>query len=122
MNKEFDRQVILAHQQLKSTEIRDRKNMPILYSKFTQDEKLFVTTFLNEAKKIVNLDDIIFNIKNGCINFKYKEMQIGRINLNKKMQILTNNTVIWLENITLDKAIKNIDKWIEYLKYLKKIK
>lgn len=124
MNEEFDRQVKLARQQLKEVEIRDRKTMPLIYDKFSEEEKQFVSVFLTEAKKIVDIDNIIFNIKSGCINFKYKVMQIGRITLNKKrkMQILTSNRVVWLEDITLDEAMKNIDKWIIYLKYLKKIK
>ena len=36
------------------------------------------------------------------------------------MQILTQDKVKWLENITMEENNKNIDKWILYIKEIEK--
>ena len=36
------------------------------------------------------------------------------------MQILSKDTVKWIENETMEEYINNIDKWIDYAKQLKR--
>ncbi|HPE15311.1 MAG TPA: hypothetical protein PLT65_05830 [Bacilli bacterium] len=95
---------------------KDYKNMPIIYDNSSNDEKNFIDAFMKKFKPYKK--GIIYNEKSGCINFCYNNMQIGRIRLNnnkKRMQILTKENVEWLENISLEQAINNLDKWEKYL-------
>lgn len=107
-------------------------------------EKLSIDLFLSELKtKILNsnlnVEKLNYDIlKDGTYNFTYyypytdSNCQIGRIKLGKrssKMQILTcgenawaSGSVIWLENLTMEEYIKNIDKWIFYIKETKRLR
>lgn len=113
---------VFAKEILKQTFENDQKNMLTLYNKLSDEEKIFINEFMKVFKNYK--DKIIYNEKSGCINFCYDNMQIGRIRLNKKkhrMQILRTYDVEWIENITLEDAINNIDKWLEYLNELLKM-
>jgi hypothetical protein len=92
-----------------------------MYDNLTDDEKRFIEFFIKEAIPYSKGNEIIYNFRSGNINFEIKGMQIGRISLNNKkceMQILTEDDVEWIRPITYEDAIKNVDKWIKYLKYL----
>lgn len=92
-----------------------------MYDNLTDAEKRFIEIFINEAKPYSKGNEIIYNFRSGNINFEIKGMQIGRISLNDKkceMQILTETDVKWIRPITYEEAIKNVNKWIKYLKYL----
>lgn len=57
-------------------------------------------------------------MSNGVENFEFKNWQIGRVYFGKrtsKMQILTEDSVVWIENKTLAEYVENIDKWISYI-------
>lgn len=100
---------------------KDKINMPHIFQKFTQDEQIFINELYKRYKYDPN--DLIFHEVCGHINFKYKNMQIGRIRLNTKkrrMQILTFYTVVWFENISLEAALNKIDDWLIYLDELDK--
>ncbi|MGJ1023850.1 hypothetical protein [Thomasclavelia ramosa] len=87
-------------------------------------EKQFINEFKNSIKPF-NLDtEIRYNrMSNKCLNFSFRDMQIGRIKLNgRKMwiQVLYDKEPI-SENFdikTIDEAYTYIDNWIEYLNYL----
>lgn len=52
----------------------------------------------------------------------YEDLQIGRIKFGKKsskMQIITKDNVIWLENEPIEVYLENIERWIEYIKEVK---
>ena len=70
----------------------------------------------------MNIDTLKYDVlKDGTYNFTYNDYQIGRIKIGKrssKMQIVTKNLPIWLENLTMDEYTNNIDKWVEYTKEL----
>ena len=92
-----------------------------MYDNLTDDEKRFIEFFIDEAKPYSKGNEIIYNFRSGNINFEIRGMQIGRISLNDKkceMQIITENGVKWIRPITYEEAIKNVNKWIKYLKYL----
>ncbi|MBP3596449.1 MAG: hypothetical protein J6J60_03490 [Clostridia bacterium] len=89
--------------------------------KLTDEENKFIKEFMNKAKEYAKGNKIVYNFRGGNINFEIKGMQIGRISLNEKnrtMQILTQDDVKWITPISYEDAIKNIDKWIKYMKYL----
>jgi hypothetical protein len=91
-----------AKRTIKDVNARDRKNMPVLYNSFSIEEKNYIDEFMRKCNKYKK--NIIFNEKSDCINFCYKNMQIGRIRLNnkkRKMQILTTHNSFWIEDITL---------------------
>ena len=86
---------------------------------------LSIDNFLNELnEKFINSELDVNNLKydvlkDGTYNFTYFNYQIGRIKIGKrvsKMQIVTESLPIWLENLTIEEYINNIDKWIEYAK------
>lgn len=87
-------------------------------------EKQFINEFKNSIKPF-NLDtEIRYNrMSNKCLNFSFRDMQIGRIKLSgRKMwiQVLYDKEPI-SENFdikTIDEAYTHIDNWIEYLNYL----
>lgn len=68
-------------------------------------------------------DDLsIDQLKDGTYNFMYEDLQIGRIKFGKKsskMQIITKDNVIWLENEPIEVYLENIERWIEYIKEVK---
>lgn len=68
-------------------------------------------------------DDLsIDQLKDGTYNFMYEDLQIGRIKLGKKsskMQIITKDNVIWLENEPIEVYLENIERWVEYIKEVK---
>ena len=70
-------------------------------------------------------DDLsIDQLKDGTYNFMYEDLQIGRIKFGKKsskMQIITKDNVIWLENEPIEVYLKNIEKWINYIKEVKEM-
>lgn len=70
-------------------------------------------------------DDLsIDQLKDGTYNFMYKDMQIGRIKFGKKsskMQIITKDNVVWLENESIEIYLENIDRWVEYIKEVKEM-
>lgn len=70
----------------------------------------------------LNIDTLKYDVlKDGTYNFTYNDYQIGRIKIGKrssKMQIVTKDLPIWLENLTMDEYTNNIDKWVEYTKEL----
>lgn len=73
--------------------------------------------FINSGLDVNNLKYDI--LKDGIYNFTYNDCQIGRIKIGKrcsKMQVLTNDSVKWFENLTMDEYTKNIDKWVKYAK------
>lgn len=68
-------------------------------------------------------DDLsIDQLKDGTYNFMYEDIQIGRIKFGKKsskMQIITKDNVIWLENEPIEVYLENIERWVEYIKEVK---
>ena len=77
------------------------------------------TKFNNNGLNISNIQYTV--LKDGTYNFTYRSSQIGRIRIGKrssKMQIITDYTVNWLENLTMQEYINNIDKWVQYAKTL----
>lgn len=68
-------------------------------------------------------DDLsIDQLKDGTYNFMYEDLQIGRIKFGKKsskMQIITKDNVIWLENEPIEVYLENIERWVEYIKEVK---
>lgn len=86
--------------------------------------------FINEFKKSIKpfcLDtEIRYNrMSSKCLNFSFRDMQIGRIQLNgRKMwiQVLFDDTKNWdvkyYDIYTLKDATIHIDEWIKYLNYL----
>lgn len=97
-------------------------------------EKFSIDVFIDELKNKMhksglNVDKLEYDVlKDGTYNFIYHiepdaNCQIGRVRFNKrssKMQIITKNDVVWLQNETMETYIKSIDKWIEYTKQLGK--
>ena len=93
-----------------------------------------IEIFIAELKnKIIlaglNIDNLEYDVlKDETYNFIYHiqdwNSQIGRIKIGKrssKMQILERNNVIWIKNETMETYLKNIDKWIEYIKDTKSL-
>lgn len=70
-------------------------------------------------------DDLsIDRLKDGTYNFMYEDLQIGRIKFGKKsskMQIITKDNVIWLENEPIEVYLENIERWVEYIKEVKEM-
>lgn len=70
-------------------------------------------------------DDLsIDQLKDGTYNFMYEDLQIGRIKFGKKsskMQIITKDNVIWLENEPIEVYLENIERWVEYIKEVKEM-
>ena len=65
-----------------------------------------------------NVVDIEYKSGN-IINYKINGYQFGRIKLRPKktkMQIITSNSVQWIEDIDLEQAKKLIPLWIDYCK------
>ncbi len=96
-------------------------------------ENLSIDKFIEELKnKIIqaglDISKLEYDVlKDGTSNFTYHigdwNSQIGRIVFGKKkssMQILTQDTVKWLDNLPMEEYIKNIDKWILYIKEIEK--
>ena len=111
----------IAKEQMKKAEEADREKIRKLSKKLTEEEKNFINEFITRATPFAKGFEIIYNFRSGNINFEINDMQIGRISLNdnsKEMQILTKDDVIWIRPITYEEAIKNIDKWIKYMKWL----
>lgn len=85
--------------------------------------KKFIKEFLDKATPYSKGKKILYNFRSGNINFEVSGMQIGRISLNdrcRKMQILTKEDVKWIDNISYEDAIRNIEQWIKYMKWLLK--
>jgi len=60
-------------------------------------------------------------LRDKTLNIKYKDWQIGRINLvsrKTKMQILADMNVLWIENQPLSVYLDEQSKWVEYLNAL----
>ena len=92
-------------------------------------EKLSIDDFINTVnRKIIdsglNIENLKYDVlKDGTYNFNYNDCQIGRIKIGKrisKMQVVTKDTVKWLENLSMEEYIDNIDKWILYIKETEK--
>lgn len=90
--------------------------------KANEEEKLFIE---NLAREMLNKNALqhlkIDRRSNGLLNFKYKNMQIGRINLRSKptqLQIISQYDVCWLEGLYVRECIRKIPEWMEYLDYL----
>ena len=96
-------------------------------------ENLSIDKFIEELKnKIIqaglDIRKLEYDVlKDGTSNFTYHigdwNSQIGRIVFGKKkssMQILTQDTVKWLDNLPMEEYINNIDKWILYIKEVEK--
>ena len=128
INDNKDKEVIILSEEKDDIQEQIKKAMELekiktqkMYDNLTDDEKRFIEFFINEATPCSKGNEIIYNFRSGNINFEIKGMQIGRISLNNKkceMQILTEDDVEWIRPITYEDAIKNVDKWIKYLKYL----
>lgn len=90
--------------------------------KANAEEKLFIE---NLAREMLNKNALqhlkIDRRSNGLLNFQYKTMQIGRINLRSKptrLQIVSQYDVRWLERLSVRECIRKIPEWMEYLDYL----
>lgn len=111
----------VAKEQIAKAEKADKEKTKKMSEKLTDEENKFIKEFMNKAKEYAKGNKIVYNFRGGNINFEIKGMQIGRISLNEKnrtMQILTKDDVKWITPISYEDAIKNIDKWIKYMKYL----
>lgn len=128
INDNKDKEIIILSEEKDDIQEQIKKAMELekiktqkMYDNLTADEKRFIEFFINEATPYSKGNEIIYNFRSGNINFEIKGMQIGRISLNNKkceMQILTEDDVEWIRPIAYEDAIKNVDKWIKYLKYL----
>lgn len=90
--------------------------------KANEEEKLFIESLAREMLNKNALQHLkIDRHSNGLLNFKYKNMQIGRINLRSKptqLQIISQYDVRWLEGLSVRECIRKIPEWMEYLDYL----
>lgn len=110
-----------VEKQMKKAEHSDKARTKKMSEKLSDEEKKFIEEFRNRAKQFAKGSKITYNFRGENINFEIKGMQIGRISLNDKkrtMQILTKDNVKWINPITYEDAIKNIDEWINYMKWL----
>lgn len=108
---------------LKNTrEMEYRAKQEEKISKFSDNEKLFISTLRDELSKIGLDKSLSYNVlSDKTINFDINDMQIGRVKLNGrkfKMQILDRNNVLWLDIDDVTEAMKNIKHWIKYAKKL----
>ena len=89
---------------------------------FSEEEIEFHEALLDKLSSINAHDKLSFNrMADKTINYKINNMQIGRISFNgknKRMQILSPNKVIWLDNMEINEAIDKLDLWVKYSKYL----
>ena len=87
------------------------------------NEKQFLDSFFKKLEQN-NLKQSLLTwnrLSDKILNISYNGSQIGRIKLTgrkTKMQILTDESVTWIESQSLDAYIQEQDKWIEHLKSL----
>ena len=88
-------------------------------------KNLSIDDFINAVNKKfiengLNIDNLKYDVlKDGTYNFTYNDYQIGRIKIGKrssKMQIVTKDVPIWLENLAMEEYINNVEKWVKYTK------
>ena len=121
--KESDSAFKFARLSIKKTNKKIDREMSELYEGFTNEEKKVIDTFVEKARPYCKKLKIRFDIRNHDINVMVDRMQIGRLAFNdhkRHMQVLTSdiNEVNWYEDITLEEALKYVDDWIIYLRYL----
>lgn len=89
---------------------------------FNEDEIRFINHLITALKAANIFLPLSLELKSDdIINYKLGPYQIGRTKLRgecKRIQILTLKDVKWLEDITIDRAIKQIPRWINYAKNL----
>ena len=121
--KESDSTFKFARLSIKKTNKKIDREMSKIYAGFTNEEKKVIDTFIEKARPYCKKLKIRFDIRNHDINVMVDRMQIGRLAFNdhkRHMQVLTSdiNEVNWYEDITLEEALKYVDDWIIYLRYL----
>ena len=103
------------------TRLNDDKNTRNLLknpenTSFSEDEQIFVNKVMEKIDtEYLSID----RLKDGTLNFCYKDCQIGRIKFGKKsssMQLLTAGNVDWLHNKAMQEYVDNVDIWADYTK------
>ncbi len=106
--------------QKEECDIKESENRVTSKETIENFRKCLETKLVQAGLKIELLESL--ELSDKTVNFSYNDCQIGRIKLGKrksKMQIITSNSVEWIEDKNFDEYIDNIDKWVLYAQNFK---
>jgi len=92
-----------------------------LMNSFSDEEKQFYDRLMLQLEENKIVDEIeIRRMSNGTLNFEINKMQFGRVKLRgkKQIQVLTKESVHWIDITELSEAFIHMKYWILYIKTL----